>query len=997
MRTARLAAALAVLLVALPINALAGNAPSPTRPIATGHSFWFPSLTGDDLSGVRESRSARTWVSGTPLLSTGLLQLDESGGTGEGDAGGRSMDLKLVGTHCKIYVDSGAKPYPTNNSLKALGNEFDDRIWPNDTETFGSIIYSSININVINMDGPYGIGGYFTPADPNSVYMDCADLGSWGNEILAHEFQHLIHYEKDPNEELWVNEGCADMAIAVNYGEADSTLGGHISAFEANPDNDLTVFQNEIYDYGSAYAFIQYFWDHFGGQASVRALVANKAHGIQGIDDTLQSLGYSQRFDDIFPDWAVANRLDDTSLGGGQFGYAQLYIHVDFAGDYTSLPVCSTASVQRWASDCYRFRGGNAQDLVAQFCSTTGSYVPRLFGQGSGVNSTVLNITLNSTGCGEAVLYSFGRDYSEAILFTPSSTGGDHDYSARMADRTPPITTATVYPPRPNGLGGWYTVAPTITIGSSEGLSRIAYWWDEPPELDYSGPLTAPEGKHTLWFFSADPSGNRDVNHTLELRVKTIPPVSYINVSPGEPDGMSGWYIHVPSIELSCDGNASLFYSWDGEPFLNYTSPLTATEGAHRLEYYSVDEAGNEGNSSERDFQVDTSVPTASAVLTPAMPDGLGSWYMTAPAVALESDEPGALLVYRWDNSSEASYIRPLTAPEGLHRLYFRAQDLAGNNGSWQDLLIRVDTKPPDVSVSVEPRSPDGKSGWYLTRPTVTIDINDSDPAAFALYGWDGAELRSYLGPLKVPEGVHTLRYTAKDTRGNNATESARTFHVDSSPPVTEVSISPADMGGDWYRASPVITLTTDATAEVWSWWDDDPPMLYPGPVTASEGEHTLNFQSRNAAGNSERPRSLQFRVDTAPPVASIVLSAATLTLGDILSVDAGGSSDSNGIDTYSIDFGDGSRKSGPDRSWEHQYDSTGTYAIVVKVKDLSGSWSDPAVANMTVLAPPKPPAPPSQKGSLTVSPAVLGGLALAVILVAASAFIVRRRHRRDD
>jgi hypothetical protein len=394
---------------------------------------------------------------------------------------------------------------------------------------------------------------------------------------------------------------------------------------------------------------------------------------------------------------------------------------------------------------------------------------------------------------------------------------------------------------------------------------------------------------------------------------------------------------------------------------------------------------------------VDTQVPTARAELAPARPDGQGGWYITAPSVALESDEPGALLQYLWDTSSAASYIRPLTAPEGLHRLHFRAQDAAGNNGSWQDLLVRVDTKPPEVSASVEPRSPDGKGGWYLTRPTVTIGINDSDPAAYALYSWDGAELRSYQGPVKAPEGVHTLRFLAKDSRGNTANESARTFRVDSSPPVTKLSISPADLGEEWYRTAPEITLSTDATAEVWSWWDDDSPMPYFGTTTASEGEHTLGFQSRDAAGNIEKPRSVRFRVDTAPPLARFNLSAAILTLGDVLSVDAGGSSDSNGIDTYSIDFGDGASKSGPERTWDHQYESPGTYILVVKVKDVSGSWSDPAGANVTVLAPPKPPAPPPQKSLLPVTPAFLGGLALAVLLVAASALIVHRRRRRDD
>jgi hypothetical protein len=993
------AALLAALLVAVPVPALGAGAPAGdvTTGPASGQvrQFFLPASEMAGLPGAEEARAQRLWVSGEPLLASGALRLEESAGTDEGGASGRAMELKYTGSHCELYVDSGSKPYPSNATLQAFANEFDQRIWPNNTATFGSIIFSSIDINIINMDGAWGVGGYFTPADPNAVYVDCADINYWGYQILAHEFQHLQHNQKDADEDLWVNEGCADLAIAIIYGEDDGTITGHVDGFEGNPDNDLTVFQNQMYDYGSAYALIQYFWDRFGGQPTVKALVANKANGPQGIDDTLASAGYSERWSGVFPDWCVASRLDDRSIDRGQYGYARLNIHVNLAGDYASLPVCATASVNRWASDCYRFRGGNALDLLARFEGGKAGYTPRLFGlDPSGRNSSVLEMPLDASFASEALLRAFGRDCSEAILFTPSSVGGSYNYSARLVDRTAPVTTATVFPAEPDGRNGWYVRAPTITLRSSEDGSRVVFRWDGADEQTYSSPLSAPEGGHTLLYSSIDPSGNRDLDRSLSLRVDTVAPAAEMALSPAVPDGAAGWYLGPPEITLSVSENGSLHFAWDGGLYENYTGPFSAPEGRHRLDFYAVDEAGNEGKTATAELLVDTRAPAAFANLTPAIPDGGGGWYRTRPTVTIESDEPGAQLLYRWDNSSEASYVRPLTAPEGMHRLHFRARDPAGNAGTVRDILVRVDTLAPETAASAEPRSPDGRNGWYRSRPTITLTLNDSDPAASAFYAWDDAEPAPYYGPFKAPEGVHTLTWFARDTRGNRANESRKTFKVDSVAPSTKVLVSPQDLGVEWYREAPEITLSTDANAQAWYSWDDDLLQAYTGPFTAPEGEHLLNVQSRDAAGNSERARTVDFHVDTAPPAAVLDISGTTILAGGTVSLDAGRSSDQNGIEAFSIDFGDGARRTGPEKSWEHVYESPGVFTVVLKVQDGSGAWSEPVEANITVTLPPKPPPPERQGTSFPLSTPILATLALGIVVAAVAAIAVRRRRR---
>ena len=69
------------------------------------------------------------------------------------------------------------------------------------------------------------------------MFVDYADITlSWGRSILAHELEHLLHNALDPYENLWIDEGNADVAIYLCFG-ADSTLTGHVNAWTGAPNN----------------------------------------------------------------------------------------------------------------------------------------------------------------------------------------------------------------------------------------------------------------------------------------------------------------------------------------------------------------------------------------------------------------------------------------------------------------------------------------------------------------------------------------------------------------------------------------------------------------------------------------------------------------------------------------------------------------------------------------------------------------------------------------
>ena len=293
----------------------------------------------------------------------------------------QNFHLVLTGTHCYVYAaldlvapilnyyDSLTDEYVFVNpnypgggwtdrdristaQLTYLMNEFDNTIYPIMTTTFGTPTQrpadeDKIYILIMNIrcESYYNSGvnvyvaGYFSwgedsQYDKNMIHIDSFD---WANRIgpgvarpylyegtFAHEFEHLIHNDIDAGEESWIDEGCADFAQYVcGYGHD----AGHIAYYLLyHPWTSLTFFGGGLESYGASYLFILYLYEHFGGIPFIVDLVYNPLHSIDGVVDTLQDHGYTISFEQLFHNWAIANYIDDTSIGNGEYGYYTLDI-----------------------------------------------------------------------------------------------------------------------------------------------------------------------------------------------------------------------------------------------------------------------------------------------------------------------------------------------------------------------------------------------------------------------------------------------------------------------------------------------------------------------------------------------------------------------------------------------------------------------------------------------------------------------------------------------
>jgi PKD repeat protein len=252
-------------------------------------------------------------------------------------------------------------------------------------------------------------------------------------------------------------------------------------------------------------------------------------------------------------------------------------------------------------------------------------------------------------------------------------------------------------------------------------------------------------------------------------------------VKPGAPDGQNGWYVKVPTVNLSSaePHHPVIYYRWDDGNYTAYKSDLKAPAGEHSLGFYAVDEGGNRGPDGSIHIKLDTVAPVASIRGEPLEPRGLDGWFNESVFINFTVNETGNSTVYfRWDQNPYAAVPGPLEAPEGIHSLSYYAVDEAGNTGKVKNATFKVDTITPTTVLAILPE--DAGKGWFHFHPKLNLS---TEPQAFVQYTLDGGPLLKYMRNIEIGEGVHNLTYFASDQAGNWEERQSRLFRVDSLAP----------------------------------------------------------------------------------------------------------------------------------------------------------------------------------------------------------------------
>ena len=285
------------------------------------------------------------------------------------------IEAKLVylSDHMYFWIEEGVRY--NQQDLAALAATFENKIYPTDRNFFGSEWTPGVDgdphVNILYArDLGINLAGYFSSADEynplaheysNAVELFLLNSDNIGLEepftygVLAHEFQHMIHWYQDRNEDSWLNEGFSELAALLNgYYES-----GFDWAYIQDPDLQLNDWPNDPSQttphYGSGFLFVTYFLERFGNQAT-QAIVINPENGLTSIDLTLENqgikdsqTGFQVNSDDVFLDWVITNYLQDAAVGDGRFSY-QIYKGAPKASATEEFDHCPARNQERSVS-----------------------------------------------------------------------------------------------------------------------------------------------------------------------------------------------------------------------------------------------------------------------------------------------------------------------------------------------------------------------------------------------------------------------------------------------------------------------------------------------------------------------------------------------------------------------------------------------------------------------------------------------------------------------
>lgn len=288
--------------------------------------------------------------------------------------------LRYISEHLYFWVENGVD-YDEQDLLR-LAETFDTRIYPTNRQFFGSEWNPGVDndprLYILYARGLGGsVAGYYSASDQfhpdarqysnaHEMFYISADLVSLGSQsiegVIAHEFQHMIQWNQDRNEEVWVSEGLSELAMFLNGYDT----GGTEYSYTSDPDLQLNTWPNspDTYPhYGAAFLFMAYFLDRFGDDA-VRAVAAHPENGLEGIDAVLGSTrandsrtGGPIGADDVFTDWVVTSYLNDPGAEDGRYAYRR-YAEAPQAGITEEiidcLPEWEPRDVRQYGADYLR-------------------------------------------------------------------------------------------------------------------------------------------------------------------------------------------------------------------------------------------------------------------------------------------------------------------------------------------------------------------------------------------------------------------------------------------------------------------------------------------------------------------------------------------------------------------------------------------------------------------------------------------------------------------
>ncbi|EGK5027017.1 Ig-like domain repeat protein [Salmonella enterica] len=430
-------------------------------------------------------------------------------------------------------------------------------------------------------------------------------------------------------------------------------------------------------------------------------------------------------------------------------------------------------------------------------------------------------------------------------------------------------------------------------------------------------------------------------------------------------------------------------------------------DGDHRITASVEDIAGNIAHSDPFLISVDTAISIPIVSLSPDSDSGIADDNLTnivKPTLHLKDIDPDIISVQVWDAASDTqigvatqqpdgswAYTFTSDLTEGLHQVYVKVEDIAGNKANSAVFDFTIDTTVSTPVISLLSKDDTGVTGDNLTninKPGFAISGVDADAHRVVVQVMhNGVSEESELSHLNgswlfIPgntwaDGSYTLTVKVEDKAGNTNYSAPLTVVIDTQIAIDGVElVNDSGVKGDNMtnddRPHFRVTVPTDVN-EVRlsidggnSWVQATPGVAgsweYIWPTDLADGQYTLTVEATDKAGNTVT-KTIDFAVDTTLSVPVIVLDSAddtgiqgdnmtnstqpTFALQHIdddavrvtVSVEHGGVTT-----TFDATKGTGGWSFTPTGAW-----TDGDYTLSVSVEDKAGNTSHSASLTVTV------------------------------------------------
>ena len=249
-------------------------------------------------------------------------------------------------------------------------------------------------------------------------------------------------------------------------------------------------------------------------------------------------------------------------------------------------------------------------------------------------------------------------------------------------------------------------------------------------------------------------------------------------------EGENGYYLSSVVLELDAVDTISgvdlTMYRLVGENWSQYTEPVEfSDDGAYELEFYSEDVAGNTEEIRNITFRIDSTPPEVTRLDTTGTVDLLAqddSWYSSEVDVSITASDATSgveSIMYRVDEGEWQTYESVFTISSGgIHTVECFAVDSAGNNGSIETDIVKVDRSMLLMITSLRDETHVFSSDHLLTWTCYESDTEESGVYRFFVRV-DDVQVGTYDASVReaslsgLSEGLHTIQVVGIDNAGN--------------------------------------------------------------------------------------------------------------------------------------------------------------------------------------------------------------------------------------